>query len=73
MLQRLREQQQRELVRDDVVHAVPRARERGDGGVQLGRVDSRNASVHHIKDGKVVKLILYWDRDRALADLGVEE
>ncbi len=41
-------------------------------GMQLGRVRSGNATVHHIRDGKVVKLVLYWDRDRALADLGVE-
>ncbi len=42
-------------------------------GVQLRQMDSRNASVHHIRDGKVIKLVLYWDRDRALADLGVQE
>ena len=41
-------------------------------GMQLGDVDSRNASVHHIRNGKVVELILYWDRDRALADLGLK-
>jgi ketosteroid isomerase-like protein len=42
-------------------------------GVQLGRVRSRNASVHHIRDGKVIKLVLYWDRERAFADLGLDE
>jgi ketosteroid isomerase-like protein len=40
-------------------------------GVQLGQMRSSNASVHHIKDGKVIKLQLYWNRDRALADLGL--
>ncbi len=40
-------------------------------GVQLGQMRSSNASVHHIKDGKVVKLMLYWDSNRALADLGL--
>ena len=42
-------------------------------GMELGEVRSSNASVHHIRNGKVVKLVLYWDRERALADLGVEE
>jgi ketosteroid isomerase-like protein len=41
-------------------------------GMQLDQMRSGNASVHHIRDGKVVKLVLYWDRERALADLGVE-
>jgi ketosteroid isomerase-like protein len=40
-------------------------------GVQLRQMRSSNASVHHIKDGKVIKLMLYWDSDRALTDLGL--
>jgi ketosteroid isomerase-like protein len=47
-----------------------RMRGRGKGsGVE---VDQRRASVFYVRDGKVVRLALYWNRNRALADLGLE-
>ena len=47
---------------------------RGKGsGIELDEISNRNANVFTIRDGKVTSLRLYWDRDRALADLGLSD
>jgi hypothetical protein len=42
-------------------------------GMDLAQMQSQGTAVFRIRDGKVVSLIINWDRDRALADLGLEE
>ena len=34
-------------------------------------VEARGANVFHVDDGRVSKLVHYWDRERALSDLGI--
>jgi hypothetical protein len=49
--------------------------ERGRGklsGLEIGDVKAEGASLFHIRYGKVTGLVIYWDRHRALADLGLE-
>jgi ketosteroid isomerase-like protein len=41
--------------------------------LDLGQMQSKNANLFHIRDGKVTRLVLYWDRNRALADLGLTQ
>ena len=40
------------------------------GGLVAGQMRSQGVALYHISAGKVTRLVCYWDRDRALADLG---
>jgi ketosteroid isomerase-like protein len=40
-------------------------------GLELGQVGARGANVIQVRGRKVMRLALYFDRDRALADLGL--
>jgi ketosteroid isomerase-like protein len=42
-------------------------------GVELGEMRTRAANLFHLRDGKVTRLVLYQDRERGLADLGLSE
>ena len=42
-------------------------------GLELGQMRTKGADLFHVRDGKVTRLVLYWDRERALADLGLSE
>jgi ketosteroid isomerase-like protein len=40
-------------------------------GVEVGEIQSKAANLFHVQDSKVIKIVLYWDRENALADLGL--
>jgi ketosteroid isomerase-like protein len=42
-------------------------------GLDLGEIQANGAWVFYIRDGKVVRMIRYMDRERALAELGLTE
>ena len=40
-------------------------------GLEVGDLWTEGATLFHIRDGLVAKLVMYWDRERALIDLGL--
>jgi ketosteroid isomerase-like protein len=57
---------------DERVLVLDRRAGRGKtSGLELGQMRTQGATLWHARNGKVTKLVVYWDRDRALADLGL--
>jgi len=42
-------------------------------GPELDALSIHGVNVVHLRDGKVTRIVFYYDRSRALADLGLEE
>jgi ketosteroid isomerase-like protein len=64
---------QRELDRTRVLALIRRSGTGRSSGMPVTEMQSLAADVFHVLDGKVMQLVHYWDRERALADLGLKE
>ncbi|HWW90968.1 MAG TPA: nuclear transport factor 2 family protein [Solirubrobacteraceae bacterium] len=57
---------------DERVLVLQRLSGRGKAsGLELAQMQPNAAGIFDVRDGKVVKVVLYYDRDRAFADLGL--
>jgi ketosteroid isomerase-like protein len=63
----------REIDDDRVLASGHRTGRAKASGVDLAQMHNRTAALFEIHDGRVTRLVLYADPDRALADLGLEE
>jgi ketosteroid isomerase-like protein len=45
---------------------------RGRGKTSGLKIAANGAALFQLRDGKVTRYVVYWERDRALADLGLE-
>ena len=61
----------RELDGERVLVLVQASGHGKTSGLDLGEMRTKAAQVFHVRDGKVTRFVFYWDRDRALADLGL--
>jgi hypothetical protein len=41
-------------------------------GLEIAQARRQGASLFQFRDGKVFRLVLYWDRERALSDLRLD-
>ena len=57
---------------DERVRVLHRISARGKtSGPGLGQMRSNAAGLFHVRDGKVSRVVLYWEREHAFADLGL--
>ena len=59
---------------DERVLALTRDSGRGKAsGLELGEMAPHAGVLFHVREGKVARLVIYFDRNRAFADLGLKE
>ena len=57
---------------DERVLVLTRRSGRGrTSGVELAQMQATGAQLFHVRGGKVTRFVTYWDREQALADLGL--
>ena len=63
----------REIDAERVLVLVHRSGHGKTSRLDLAQVGDRGAALFHIRNGRVTRLVIYLERDQALADLDLEE
>jgi len=62
----------RELDDERILVFVRRSGRGRVSGLDLSKMRNQGAAIYHFSGGKVTKIVLYFDRERALSDLGLD-
>jgi ketosteroid isomerase-like protein len=68
---RIEAEEYRELDGERVLVFVHNSGRGRTSRLEIEHMHAKAADLFHIRGGKVTKLVAYWDRERALADLGL--
>jgi ketosteroid isomerase-like protein len=68
---RIKPDEYRELDDERILVLSHRSGRGKTSGLDLGQMQSKGAAVLHVRGGRVTRHIVYFDRQRALADLGL--
>ena len=63
----------RELDDERVLVLIRRSGRGKASGLELGQMGAKGAGLFHIRGGEVTRIVRYWDRAHAFADLGLAE
>ena len=70
---RIEAEEYRELDDERVLVLIRRSGRGKSSGLDLGQLATRGAQLFHVRDGKVARDVTWFDREHALADLGLSE
>jgi ketosteroid isomerase-like protein len=62
----------RELDADRILVITTSTGRGKSSGLGVGQMYAHGANLVHVRNGKVTRLVTYWNADRAFADLGLE-
>jgi ketosteroid isomerase-like protein len=61
----------REIDGEPVLVTTNRSGRGKTSGLEIGGLQTRQVTLCHVRDGKVTRMVTYYDRERTLADLGL--
>ena len=63
----------RQLDGERILVLTHRAGRGKTSGMDIGEMHTKGANLFHLRDGKVIRLVFYWDHERALEAVGLRE